>query len=128
MAKNDFRVTCIFIIIIRICMKDVEFCGKTSNFLHKRCLCPFIFCIFHLNEKELNQQVCLIKYAENKISNSTSHKKRERERSKNISNYISNFKNIEKLPLFTLVPIFTNYHVYHLWSDPDENLKKTNWF
>ena len=55
-------------------MKDVEFCGKTSNFLPKRCLCPFIFCIFHLNEKELNQQVCLIKYAENEISNSTSHK------------------------------------------------------
>ena len=129
MAKNDFRVTSILIIIIRICMKDVEFCGKTSKFLPKRCLCPFIFCIFHLNEKELNQQVCLIKYAENEISNSTSHKKeRERERSKNISNYISNFKNIEKLSLFTLVLIFTNYHVYHLWSDPDENLKKTNWF
>ena len=35
----------------------------------------FIFCIFYLNEKELNQQVCLIKYAENEISNSTSHKK-----------------------------------------------------
>ena len=129
MAKNDFRVTSILIIIIRICMKDVEFCGKTSKFLPKRCLCPFIFCIFHLNEKELNQQVCLIKYAENEISNCTSHKKeRERERSKNISNYISNFKNIEKLSLFTLVLIFTNYHVYHLWSDPDENLKKTNWF
>ena len=35
----------------------------------------FIFCIFYLNEKE---QVCLIKYVENKMSNSTSHKKRER--------------------------------------------------
>ena len=39
---------------------------------------------FYLNEKELNQQVCLIKYVENEISNSTSHKKREREMSKNI--------------------------------------------
>ena len=33
------------------------------------------FHIFYLNEKELNQQVCLIKYVENEISNSTSHKK-----------------------------------------------------
>ena len=37
------------------------------------------FHIFYLNEKELNQQVCLIKYVENEICNSTSHKKRERE-------------------------------------------------
>ena len=81
MAKNDFRVTSIFKIIIRICMKNIEFCRKTSKFLPKRCL--FIFCIFYLNEKELNQQVCLIKYVENEISNSTSHKKK-RERSKNI--------------------------------------------
>ena len=73
MAKNDFRVTSIFKIIIRICIKNVEFCRKTSKFLPKRCL--FIFCIFYLNEKELNQQACLIKYVENEISNSTSYKK-----------------------------------------------------
>ena len=41
------------------------------------------FLYFYLNEEKLNQQVCLIKYVENEISNSTSHKK-ERERSKNI--------------------------------------------
>ena len=86
MAKNDFRVKSIFEIIIRICIKNVGFCRKTSTFLPKRYL--FIFCIFYLNEKELNQQVCPIKYVENEISNSTSHrkeekKKRERERSKN---------------------------------------------
>ena len=81
MAKNDFRVTSIFKIIIRICMKNVEFCRKTFKFLPKRCLLSS--CIFYLNEKELNQQVCLIKYVENEISNSTSHKKK-RERSKNI--------------------------------------------
>ena len=52
-------------------MKNVEFCTKTSKFLPKRCL--FIFCIFYLNEKELNQQVCLIKHVETEISNSTSH-------------------------------------------------------
>ena len=103
MAKNDFRVTPIFKIIIRICMKNVEFCRKTSKFLPKRCL--LIFCILYLNEKELNQQVYLVKYVENKISNSTLQKKnnnknknkkikrreRERERSKNIIELQENF-------------------------------------
>ena len=51
MAKNDFRVTSIFKIIVRICMENVEFCRKASKFLPKRCM--FIFCIFYLNEKEL---------------------------------------------------------------------------
>ena len=81
MAKNDFRVTSIFKTIIRIFMENVEFCRKTSKFLPKRCL--FIFCIFYLNEKELNQQVCLIKYVENEISNSTSHKKKREEQKHN---------------------------------------------
>ena len=76
MAKNDFRVTSIFKVIIKICIKKVAFCRKTSKFLLKRCL--FIFCIFYLNEKELNQQVCLIKYVENEISNSTSQKKKKK--------------------------------------------------
>ena len=62
MDKNDFRVTSIKI-IIKICMKNAEFFRKTSKFLPKKCL--FIFCIFCLNEKVLNQQVCLIKYVEN---------------------------------------------------------------
>ena len=91
MAKNNFRVRSIFKIIIRVCMKNVEFCRKTSKFLPKRCL--FVFCIFYLNEKELNLQVCLIKYVENEISNSTSHKKKKS-------------KTPEKLSLVTLV---TNY-------------------
>ena len=103
MAKNDFRMTSTFKIIIRICMKNVEFCRKTSKFLPKRCL--LIFCILYLNEKELNQQVYLVKYVENKISNSTLQKKnnnknknkkikrreRERERSKNIIELQENF-------------------------------------
>ena len=63
MAKNDFRVASIFKIIIKICLKNVEFCWKTSKFLPKRCL--FVFCIFYLNEKVLNQEVCRIKYVEN---------------------------------------------------------------
>ena len=54
-AKNDFRVTFIFKIIFRICMRNVEFCGKTSKFLSKRCL--FIFCNFYSNEKDLNQHI-----------------------------------------------------------------------
>ena len=59
-------------------MENVEFCWKTSKFLPNRCL--FIFCIFHLNEKELNQQLCLIKYVENKISNSPSRKKKKKKK------------------------------------------------
>ena len=59
----------------------LSFVGK--QFLPKRCL--FVLCIFYLNEKELNQQVCLIKYVENEISNSTSpKKKKERERETDI--------------------------------------------
>ena len=64
-------------------MKNVAFCWKTSKFLPKRCL--LVFCIFYLNGKELNEQVCLIKYVENEISNSTSYQKktkREREEQK----------------------------------------------
>ena len=77
MVKNDSRVTSIVKIIIWICMKNVEFCRKISKLLSKRCL--FIFCIFYLNEKEFNQQVCLIEYVENEISNSTSsHKKKKK--------------------------------------------------
>ena len=84
MAKNYFRVPSIFKIIIRICMKNVEFCGKTSKFLPKRCV--FIFCIFYLNQKELNQQVRLIKYVEKMkfLTPSPTKKKKKRERSKNI--------------------------------------------
>ena len=78
MAKSDFRVTSIFKIIIRICIKNVEFYRKTSTFLPKRSL--FIFCIFYLNEKELNIQACLIKYVENEISNSTSTKKKKKKK------------------------------------------------
>ena len=79
MAKNDFRVTPVFKITYRICLENVEICGKTSKFLSKRWL--LIFCIFYLNEKELNQQVCPIKFIENEIS--TSHKKRREEQKDN---------------------------------------------
>ena len=76
MAKNDFRVRLkTFKTIIRICLKNVEFCRKTPEIFPKICL--FIFCIFYLNEKELNQQVRLIKYVENTISNPTSHKQKK---------------------------------------------------
>ena len=49
MAKDDFKVTSIFKVIIRICMKNVEFCEKTSKFLSKRCL--FISCFVFFNSK-----------------------------------------------------------------------------
>ena len=55
-------------------------CLRLSIFTQKMSL---HFLYFYLNEKELNQQACLIKYVENEISNSTSHKKkREREKQK----------------------------------------------
>ena len=47
---------------MNVYMKNAEFCGKTSKLLPKRCL--LIFGIFYLNEKELNQQACVIKYVE----------------------------------------------------------------
>ena len=65
MAKNNFRVTSIFKIIDRICMKNLlSFVGKHLSFYLKD-VCSYS--IFYLNEKELNQQVCLIKFAENQI-------------------------------------------------------------
>ena len=60
MAKNEFKVTSIFKIAIKICKKTFEFCGKISTFLPKRCL--FILCIFYLKKEELIQLVCLTKY------------------------------------------------------------------
>ena len=74
MAKNDFRVTSIFKIIIRICIKMLSFVEKHLRFYPKD-VCSFSV-FFYLNEKELNQNLCLIKYVENEIFNSTSHKKR----------------------------------------------------
>ena len=83
-------------------MKNVEFCRKTSKFLPERCL--FVICIFYLHENKLNQQVCLIKYVENEISNSTSHKKERGAKT------YSNFKNISKTPeKLSLVTLVTNY-------------------
>ena len=62
--------------------KILSFVGKhLYKLLLKRYL--FILCIFYLNEEELIQQVCLIKFIENEISNSISHKKkREKEKEK----------------------------------------------
>ena len=59
--------------------KILSFVEKHLSFYPKEKMSVH-FLYFYLNEKELNQQVCLIKYVENEISNSTFHKKRERER------------------------------------------------
>ena len=68
---------------------------KSKESLPKRCLCLFIFCIFYLTEKELNQQVCLIKYAEDEISNSTSHTHTK----KSLVTLVTNFHKLSLLPL-----------------------------
>ena len=61
-------------------MKNLSFAGKVFT----QMMSPH-FLYFYLNEKELNQQVCLIKHVENENSNFTSHKReRERESSKSI--------------------------------------------
>ena len=106
MAKDDFRVASIFKIIIRICMKNVEFCGKTFKFLPKRWL--FVFCVFYLTEKEFSQQVCLIKYVENENSDSTSHKKKRKKKRERGAKSYSNVKNISKTP----EKVFANYTSY----------------
>ena len=99
MAKNDFRVPSVFKIIITICMKNVEFCGKTSKSLPKRCL--FIFYVFCLNERELNQQVCLIKYEE----------KKQREEKNHYPTSKTFLFSISKIPeKISLVTLVTNYH------------------
>ena len=66
MAKNEFKVTSIFKIALKIRKKNFEFCGKISNFLPKRCL--FILCIFYLNREDLIQLVCLTKYIKNEFT------------------------------------------------------------
>ena len=72
MATNDFRLTSIFKIIVRICMKNVD-----------------------LDEKALNQQLCLMKYVYNEISNSTSHKKNKTKQNKKKQSH-NPTKNISK--------------------------------
>ena len=85
MAKNDFIVTFIFKFSLGFVRKMLSFVGIHLSFLPKRCL--FIFCIFCLNEKDLNHQSCLIKYVENEISSSTSQKqkKKRKEQKHNLS-------------------------------------------
>ena len=46
----------------------LSFVGKRLSFFPKDARCLFSFCIYFLNVKELNQQVCLIKFVENEIS------------------------------------------------------------
>ena len=65
---------------------SLGFAWKMLNFVGNvftQKMSVFVHFLYILNEKELNQQVC-IKYAENEISNSTSHKKRVREEQKHI--------------------------------------------
>ena len=62
--------------------KMLSFVEKHLSFYLKDVCSISVF--FYLNEKELNQQVGLIKYVENEISKSTLHKKNKTERNKNI--------------------------------------------
>ena len=53
----------------------------------------YFLSIFYLNEKQLNQQVCLIKYVENEISDSISHKKKEQKRNRTSKTFLKLLKN-----------------------------------
>ena len=95
-------------IIIRISKKNVEFCGGKHLSFYPKGVCSFSV-FFYLNEEELGQQVCLIKYVDNETSYSSiplakkkeKGREREREREREAKTQ-SNFKNIsktsEKLP------------------------------
>ena len=89
--------------------KMLIFARKHQSFYPKDVsVCSFSV-FFYLNEKALNQQVCLIKYAENEISNSTSHKKeREREEQKHIQLHIQLQKH------WKIVIIYTSSNFYKL--------------
>ena len=79
---------------------------------------------FYLNEEELNQQVCLIKYAENEISNSTSLSlKKKKQKQSNFKIIIS--KTPEKLSLQVVGLLnagFCFFLTYFLiWDNSEEN-------
>ena len=85
---------------------------------------PVHFLYFLLKWKELNQQVCLIKYVKNEIYKREREKERERKRERERERErerrerrergvktISKFKSIFKTPEnFSLVTLVTNYH------------------
>ena len=66
-------------LFLRLCMKNVEFCGKTSSFLSKRCL--FIFYIFLFKWKGVKPTSISNKMCKKKEFLTLSHKIREIERS-----------------------------------------------
>ena len=70
----------------------LSFVGKHLSFYPKD-VCSFSVFFIYINEKELNQQVYLIKYVENEISNSTSHKKREKNYPTSKTSFLKLLKN-----------------------------------
>ena len=80
-AKNDMISEWhILRLTLGFARKMLRFVRKHLRF-YPEGSCLF-FSIFYLNEKELNQQICLIKNVENEISNSTSLQKNKKERKK----------------------------------------------
>ena len=83
----------------------LSFVGKHLSFYPKD-VCSFSV-FFYLNEKELNQQVRLIKYVENEISNYLPQKKREIEEQKHNPPSKTFLK---LLKTFSLVTLLSNCH------------------
>ena len=114
-------------LLLRFVRKILSFVGKyLAKYLPKRCL--LIFCIFLFKWRGVNPTICLIKYIENTISNSTSHKtKNKREKQKRDPTSKSAFlKLLKELSLITLITIYDKLVLLSLSSDPDKNLNNKN--
>ena len=114
----------LFKIIIQICKRVFEFCGKPSVFVTKSCV--LIFCTFCLTENELIQQSHLRNYIENEIFYYTLTKnKKQNKMSKTIiqlskHHFWNSWKTITNCSWF--LHLFTTF-----CSDVDETFKNKNW-
>ena len=101
-----------------IVWKMLSFMGKHLSFYPKDA-CSFPVILF----KWIGvKPTCIIKYVENEISNSTSHKKKKKKRRKSRGRGAKKIQSKTPENCHKLL-IITNYHFYHLWSDRHIDLK-----
>ena len=104
--------------------KIVRFVGKHLSFYPKD-VCSFSVFLFKwegVKPTSMPNKMC-----RNEICNTTTHKKREREEQKHNPTWKTFLKLMKNFHQLHYLLIITNYHFYHLWSDPDEILKNKNW-
>ena len=97
MAKNDFRVTSIFKIIIRICMKNVELCEKMSvHFLY------FLFKWKGVKPTSMSNKICRkqkMKFLTLPLTKKERERESEREEQKRVQLQKLQFQNSWKIVL-----------------------------